>query len=111
MACYAAGFHYIVTKLLLRIQQIWPPGRAFALFAMSLKRVSPEVVDALRRKLRDPATSLEAKYRVLFSLRGIQGSEAHAAMLEGTWRCSQPPRNLPQLPTHQMSTQQSWTLM
>lgn len=43
----------------------------------------PEVVEGLLRKLRDPNTSLPAKYRVLFSLRGINGAEAHAAMLEG----------------------------
>ena len=50
---------------------------------MSLKQADPEVVEALRRKLQDKATSLEAKYRVLFSLRNIEGSQAQAAMLEG----------------------------
>ena len=51
--------------------------------SMSLKQADPEVVEALRRKLQDKATSLEAKYRVLFSLRNIEGSQAQAAMLEG----------------------------
>ncbi|PSC73096.1 deoxyhypusine hydroxylase [Micractinium conductrix] len=41
------------------------------------------VVEGLLAKLRDPDTDLPAKYRILFSLRGIAGREAHAAMLEG----------------------------
>ncbi len=41
------------------------------------------VVQGLLDKLRNPATSLPAKYRILFSLRGIAGPAAHAAMLEG----------------------------
>eukprot|EP00887_Chlorella_sp_A99_P006698 scaffold3.g6698.t1 len=45
--------------------------------------VPSDVVEALRRKLADPSTRLEQKYRVLFSLRNIAGPEAHAAMLEG----------------------------
>ncbi len=47
------------------------------------KQVDPQVVEALKRKLVDPSTSLPQRYRVLFSLRNIQGPEAHAAMLEG----------------------------
>ena len=46
------------------------------------------VVEALRRKLGDPSTTLPQKYRVLFSLRNLQGQEAHAAMLQGRWRGS-----------------------
>lgn len=46
------------------------------------------VVAGLLEKLRNPATSLPSKYRILFSLRGIAGETAHAAMLEGGWvRC------------------------
>ena len=52
-----------------------------------LREVPPSVVAALRRKLRDPSTRLEHKYRILFSLRGLAGSEAHAAMLEGAHIC------------------------
>ncbi|GAB4823292.1 hypothetical protein N2152v2_010338 [Parachlorella kessleri] len=47
------------------------------------KKVEPSVVEALKRKLTDPSTSLPQRYRVLFSLRNVQGAEAHAAMLEG----------------------------
>lgn len=47
------------------------------------REVEPHVVEALQRKLKDPKTSLAQRYRVLFSLRNIQGSKAHAAMLEG----------------------------
>jgi hypothetical protein len=43
----------------------------------------PAVVAALRRKLADESASLASKYRVLFSLRNIEGSDAHAAMLDG----------------------------
>lgn len=50
---------------------------------MALHEVEPEVVAALRRKLVGDSTTLEQKYRVLFSLRNIQGPEAQAAMLEG----------------------------
>ena len=46
-------------------------------------QVEPEVVQALRRKLADPSTTLPQKYRVLFSLRNIAGEEAHGAMLVG----------------------------
>ncbi|KAI7844634.1 hypothetical protein COHA_001724 [Chlorella ohadii] len=41
------------------------------------------VVAGLLAKLKDPDTNLPAKYRILFSLRGIAGPAAHAAMLEG----------------------------
>ncbi|KAK9811729.1 hypothetical protein WJX72_009172 [[Myrmecia] bisecta] len=41
----------------------------------------PQVVAALRQKLLDPSTSLQRKYRVLFSLRNIKAKEAHDAML------------------------------
>ena len=41
------------------------------------------VVETLRQKLVAPTTTLSQKYRILFSLRGIAGQEAHAAMLEG----------------------------
>ena len=44
------------------------------------------VVQALQAKLVAPSTSLPQKYRVLFSLRGIAGEEAHAAMLQGECR-------------------------
>lgn len=53
---------------------------------MGLEReVDPAVVRSLRQKLADPAVSLQQKYRVLFSLRNIAGSEAHEAMLLGEW--------------------------
>ncbi|PRW59578.1 deoxyhypusine hydroxylase [Chlorella sorokiniana] len=41
------------------------------------------VVAGLLAKLKNPDTPLPAKYRILFSLRGIAGPAAHAAMLEG----------------------------
>ena len=44
---------------------------------------NPEVVAELRRKLLHPSTSLQQKYRVLFSLRNIKGKQAHEAMLAG----------------------------
>lgn len=48
-----------------------------------LRRVDPAVVEALKAKLADPVTSLSAKYRILFSLRNIEGENAHDAMLIG----------------------------
>lgn len=47
------------------------------------REVDTEVTLNLHRKLTDPTTSLPHKYRVLFSLRNISGSDAHKAMLEG----------------------------
>ena len=47
------------------------------------REVPAAVVESLRAKLSDPSTRLEHKYRMLFSLRGITGPEAHAAMLDG----------------------------
>ena len=44
------------------------------------------MVQALLDKLTAPTTSLAQKYRILFSLRGIAGEDAHAAMLEGACR-------------------------
>jgi hypothetical protein len=41
------------------------------------------VVDCLRDRLADAQTSLAEKYRILFSLRNIAGSEAESAMLDG----------------------------
>lgn len=51
--------------------------------SLNEREVEPHVIEALRLKLTDPATSLPQRYRVLFSLRNIQGPQAHAAMLEG----------------------------
>jgi len=48
-----------------------------------LVEVSPEAVASLEAKLRSPETSLPEKYRVLFSLRNIQGPEAHEALSLG----------------------------
>lgn len=45
-----------------------------------LVEVPPETVASLEAKLRAPETSLPEKYRVLFSLRNIQGREAHEAL-------------------------------
>eukprot|EP00877_Chromochloris_zofingiensis_P002752 jgi/Chrzof1/12478/Cz06g35230.t1 len=41
---------------------------------------SPEVINGLQAKLKDPCISLPQKYRVLFSLRNIKGHQAHAAL-------------------------------
>jgi len=51
---------------------------------VELKRVDPVVLAGLRAKLGDPNTALSAKYRILFSLRNIEGSEAHESILLGT---------------------------
>lgn len=53
----------------------------------SLVERDAAVVEGLLQKLRNPETGLAVKYRILFSLRGIAGPEAHAAMLEGTSPC------------------------
>lgn len=56
-----------------------------------LVEVAPEAVEALEAKLRSPETSLPEKYRVLFSLRNIQGREAHEALSLGESRGLAPP--------------------
>lgn len=61
-----------------------PPCTKFTM--ASLVEREPAVVQALLDKLTAPSTSLAQKYRILFSLRGIAGEEAHAAMLEGACR-------------------------
>jgi deoxyhypusine monooxygenase len=48
-----------------------------------LVKVSPEAVASLEAKLLSPDTPLPEKYRVLFSLRNIEGSEAHNALTIG----------------------------
>jgi hypothetical protein len=50
-----------------------------------LVKVAPETVTALEAKLRSPETSLPEKYRVLFSLRNIEGPAAHEALALGAW--------------------------
>lgn len=45
-----------------------------------LVQVAPEAVQSLQAKLKAPETSLPEKYRVLFSLRNIDGKEAHEAL-------------------------------
>lgn len=42
-----------------------------------------EIIEALLITLRDPLSSLSAKYRVLFALRNIKDTEAHYVMAEG----------------------------
>lgn len=49
-----------------------------------MREVDPSIVAALRAKLEDPNNNLSAKYRILFSLRNVVGSDAHSAMLLGT---------------------------
>jgi hypothetical protein len=41
------------------------------------------VVDSLLQNLKNPATSLSQKYRILFSLRNLKGAESQAALIEG----------------------------
>jgi hypothetical protein len=50
------------------------------------------VVENLEKTLVKDDTPLSSKYRILFSLRNIEGSKAHAAMLQGgswgeLWAC------------------------
>eukprot|EP00241_Pyramimonas_parkeae_P006566 CAMPEP_0114230268 /NCGR_PEP_ID=MMETSP0058-20121206/3374_1 /TAXON_ID=36894 /ORGANISM="Pyramimonas parkeae, CCMP726" /LENGTH=340 /DNA_ID=CAMNT_0001341447 /DNA_START=41 /DNA_END=1063 /DNA_ORIENTATION=- len=45
--------------------------------------VSHEAIDELHRKLVDTGVALPARFRALFSLRGIGGAQAIAAMLDG----------------------------
>lgn len=47
----------------------------------SLVEVSDQVVHELESKLKDPSTGLPEKYRVLFSLRNVQGTAAHQALV------------------------------
>ena len=42
------------------------------------------IVRSLLENLKNPATSLSQKYRILFSLRNLKGSESHAALIEGS---------------------------
>lgn len=49
----------------------------------ALREADAAVIEALKGKLLDPNTSLPEKYRVLFSLRNIKGSDAHDALLTG----------------------------
>jgi deoxyhypusine monooxygenase len=49
----------------------------------SLVKVAPEAVASLRAKLESGDTPLPEKYRVLFSLRNIEGQEAHEALALG----------------------------
>lgn len=51
-----------------------------------LVEVSPEAVQSLEAKLKAPDTPLPEKYRVLFSLRNIEGKEAHEALALGARR-------------------------
>jgi hypothetical protein len=53
-----------------------------------MRETDPEVVAKLRTKLADSSTTLSQKYRILFSLRNLAGSEAHEAMLLGKY-CEQ----------------------
>lgn len=50
-----------------------------------LVHVSPEAIQSLEAKLKAPETLLPEKYRVLFSLRNIEGREAHEALALGEW--------------------------
>ncbi|KAK9825910.1 hypothetical protein WJX81_004689 [Elliptochloris bilobata] len=50
---------------------------------MALAPAPPALVAALLAKLLDQATSLPHKYRILFSLRSVQGAHAQAALLHG----------------------------
>ena len=51
-----------------------------------MREADPEVVAKLRTKLADSSTTLSQKYRILFSLRNLAGSDAHDAMLLGNSR-------------------------
>lgn len=52
---------------------------------MTVALVPPnlEVIKDLETKLLDTATNLQEKYRILFSLRNVAGTEAHSAMVKG----------------------------
>ena len=50
---------------------------------VSLVTVDQSVVENLEKALVRDDTPLSSKYRILFSLRNIEGSKAHAAMLQG----------------------------
>lgn len=43
----------------------------------------PDLVSRLHKKLVDPSTSLPEKYRVMFSLRNVEGELANEALLQG----------------------------
>lgn len=49
----------------------------------TLVSASAEVVQDLRQKLIAADTPLAAKYRALYSLRGVEGSEAHLGLVDG----------------------------
>lgn len=48
-----------------------------------MREADPAAVAKLRNKLVDSSTTLSQKYRILFSLRNLAGSDAHEAMLLG----------------------------
>lgn len=48
-----------------------------------LREADPAVIAQLESKLVAPDTSLPEKYRVLFSLRNVSGSEAQHALHKG----------------------------
>lgn len=50
---------------------------------VAAKTADPATVAVLRQKLANPATTLSQKYRILFSLRNVPGSDAEEAMLLG----------------------------
>lgn len=52
----------------------------------TLVTASAEVVHDLRQKLIAADTPLAAKYRALYSLRGVEGSEAHLGLVDGGCR-------------------------
>lgn len=49
----------------------------------TLVSASPEVIQDLRQKLIAADTPLAAKYRALYSLRGVEGLEAHLGLVDG----------------------------
>jgi len=51
-----------------------------------MREADPAAVAKLRNKLVDSSTTLSQKYRILFSLRNLAGSNAHEAMLLGNPR-------------------------
>jgi len=51
--------------------------------APALVHVADSKVASLEKELVDSTTSLSSKYRILFSLRNIKGTNAHKAMLAG----------------------------
>ncbi len=56
---------------------------------------SEVAVQALLSRLKNPATSLSEKYRILFSLRNLPGSTSHNALLEGKHSRGKKPTHLP----------------